>query len=145
MHDRVRTRYGPIVARYPDAASCLEGGAEPREIADARINWQAVGTREEAEVCLFRLFAKIGSLDGVILWFDRHHFEHLFLYVENGPLIGPYILVSGRYDTKEHGRLYGAASLHPLDNLLTKSITLTVHWNGAIVGTGITEQSIWSK
>lgn len=145
VHDPVKTKYGQIAEKYPSVASCLEDSTVPPDILDARIDWEAVETREEAEVCLLRLFARIGSLDGIILWLDRNGFGRLFLYVETGPLIGPYISVSGRYDTKTHGRLYGSASFHPLNNLLVKSITLSVRWNGRVTGARIAEQSIWSK
>lgn len=142
VHDRVRTKYGQIAERYPSAASCLENNAVPSEIMDARMNWEAIGTREEAEVCLFRLFSRMGSLDRILMWFDISGFDRLFLYVGGGVFDERYIYVSGRYDTKEHGLLYGAGFLN---SALQKSVTVSVRWSDALAGVTITEQSIWSK
>lgn len=59
VHDRVGTRYDPIAGKYPGRASCLDNGTVPPDILDARIDWSAIETREEAEVSLFRLFARL--------------------------------------------------------------------------------------
>lgn len=50
--------YRLALARFPDPAACLQPGADPAT-ADglALMDWDRITTKEEAEVCIFRLLA----------------------------------------------------------------------------------------
>lgn len=67
-----RRLYNPVRRQYPDAASCIVGGATyAGDYSDASLRWSEFPTQTEAEVCLFRLFAKLGTLERIEAWLTR--------------------------------------------------------------------------
>jgi hypothetical protein len=132
VHDRVRATYGPIIERYPDAASCLEGGLPPSaDIAGRTLRWHDLQSEAEVDVCLFRVFARIGNLGKIQSWLTKEGFErpslsddsHLYF---RDPSLGRVTQLEIHWSTKTKGVLYGNEEIrHDLDRLTRGIIVFT--------------------
>jgi len=134
VHDRVRTRYVPIVAQYPDAASCLEGGLPPgADIRTRHLRWHELQSEEEVNVCLFRVLSRISGIDDIRGWLLGEGFEHPSSYNRSGTpnsfnqaegvsIIKFYV----RWKTERKGAPYGNDEVRQKLEHLTRSMDIFV-------------------
>lgn len=66
VSDRIRADYLSAIQKFPTAASCVVGRvAKDFDFFGAKIRWNEVLSKTEAEVCLFKVLEKINSTAGV--------------------------------------------------------------------------------
>ena len=67
--------------KWPDVRSCLVRSERNKDIPDLRkINWRKMRMDTDIEVCMFRIFASLGTPEKAKLWFEAQGFN---LYVAN--------------------------------------------------------------
>jgi len=63
--------------KYPDARSCLTSEEAKSENPNLlQIDWARVGTGAGEEVCAFRIFSSLGSVDLIETWLSYHEFRY---------------------------------------------------------------------
>lgn len=103
--------WGDTPYRFPDAASCLVG--HPTELAAqqaARLDRFNLLTEEELAVCLFRIAARLGSVDFFTSWMNDEGWETKENYVFDSwhQRFGEPITQAGfSWDARANGALYG--------------------------------------
>ncbi len=133
VHDRVRATYGPIVERYPDAASCLEGGLPPgADIRSRTLRWHHLQSEQEVDVCLFRVFARIGDLGEIRDWLVKEGFERPLFRDRSGTpnsfnqTGGSITQLEIYWSTKRKGARYGNEEVRHNLERLTRSMSVDV-------------------
>lgn len=92
------------VERWPDVRACLVESERTKKMPDIRqIDWDQFYIHEEADVCLFRIFTSIGSMEGTIQWLKHHGFKI------DGPRGTRGIIISGKR-IKSH-RVHGTIAI----------------------------------
>jgi hypothetical protein len=78
-HPNLREKYGDILFQYPNAAACITGDpGNDGDLIDADLRWHELMSAEEVEVCLFRVFSRLGSLERIEEWLTRQGWERPF-------------------------------------------------------------------
>jgi hypothetical protein len=68
----VRDRIGDAPTRFPDAASCLTAPLAPGDDPiDFDLRWDEFARFGDVEVCLFRVFARLGTAERIATWLQR--------------------------------------------------------------------------
>lgn len=64
-----RVAHKSAIWKFPDVSSCLTWSEQFTKTPDLRnMSWWSLSTAEDADVCLFRIFSSIESVDDVIAW-----------------------------------------------------------------------------
>lgn len=69
-----RRMYLRAYERFPSLNDCLESAAAIPDVS-RRLNWRALGSETEIEVCLYHLALDAGSPEALAEWFGREGFE----------------------------------------------------------------------
>jgi hypothetical protein len=68
--------YRDAVTRFPDVRACLVDSERGKQIPDlTRFDWNKIKSRDDAEVCLFRVFSSIGNVERSRQWFESQGFK----------------------------------------------------------------------
>ena len=77
--DDEHPRYGDykfVIPRFDSPVDCLRRGARNSNGYDIlQFDWNKIGTRRIAEVCLFRIFRSLENTDDVLFWLHHHQFK----------------------------------------------------------------------
>ena len=64
-----KNAYKLAIKRWPDVRSCLIDSERTKKKPDIRkLDWTQLRNKEDGEVCIFRIFSSIGSLEGARNW-----------------------------------------------------------------------------
>lgn len=78
LSDKIEIRsYQQAIWRFPTAESCLLADAEGDKDSEnfSNVDWYAINTDKEAEVCMFRIHSRLGDPQASIKWFEQQGFK----------------------------------------------------------------------
>jgi hypothetical protein len=151
----VYERYGNTPFRYPNAAACITGDpGNDGDLIDADLRWHELMTAEEVEVCLFRVFSRLGSLERIEEWLVRQgwgkpirtnslNFPHLDGLPEGTEILA----LSVHWDVGAKGAPFGSGRVkRQIERLSTiKSIHLETVETTGLRSIRLGGSGIWSK
>lgn len=74
-HPRWR-KYKKSLRRYPDVRDCLVASEQAVETPNLlMIDWDRVGTSENASVCVFRIASSLNTIERIEAWLSYHKFK----------------------------------------------------------------------
>ena len=74
---RIKGRYSRAVWRWPDVRSCLVRSERQQETPDLRnFNWRNMRADAHIEVCMYRIFASLGSPKKSKLWLESQGLQN---------------------------------------------------------------------
>jgi len=83
-------KYRKSLRHFPAVRDCLTKGEQTADTPNLlRIDWQRVGTSENASVCVFRIARSLGSVERVVQWLEFHEFQHSDLSGDRGDNFKP--------------------------------------------------------
>ena len=95
ISDHIRRQFGDVPFQYPDVASCLDDPSAPDDLMQADLKWDELPDFAALNVCFFRLFSALGSLERSSVWLSRQgwtvdpareepHLAHLYVVPRSG-------------------------------------------------------------
>jgi len=82
-HPRWR-RYRKAIRRHADVRDCLLRSEENKEVPNLTlIDWQAMGSGEVIEVCLFRIFSSLETPAAAMQWLEIQGMQNVVLNVRS--------------------------------------------------------------
>jgi hypothetical protein len=115
LPDWARKAYAVSIPAFPDLQSCIAPLGGPNlPVSEAMLRWDAFITRYDAEICFFRLFHALGSVDRVKAWLAKEKFSPVTTAAENDPSwkgrdpsTGASEILFTNWSRREKGALWG--------------------------------------
>lgn len=112
--DKMRNLLEGPVRKYPSLASCVSNPEViPQDLGQAKLKWSEFRSQYEAEVCLFRLFDRLGNIDMISAWLAKLGFTE-FRLREGGDAFWRFLLgnktgieFEASWSIRERGPIYG--------------------------------------
>jgi hypothetical protein len=149
-------RYSSALRKFKDVRDCLISSEAKKVMPDLRlINWGEMRSKANIEVCMYRIFASLGSPEKAKLWFEAQGLKNARIrnriaskkvngkiISANGGHVGDLqITVSASNHPKKSGRRYVSlrkTSVISLSRYLIYAESFGVTWSngGTTLGTG---------
>lgn len=149
-----RSAYQSSVASFPDLQSCVAPSEDPNlRVERATLRWDTFGTRYDAEICFFRLFHALGSVDRVKAWLAKEKFNPVSTAAENDPswkgrdrATGASEILMTTWSRKEKGALWGTPWYRITAPLRTRGGGLTIYFDDrrGLIGVYVYGNSQWN-
>lgn len=142
--------YKRAIKRFPDTRSCLKKETQTSEAPNLfLIDWKKVGTGRAFEVCAFRIFRSIDSLEGIESWLRFHDFQvgKLTRFIGNSSKprfsTDPVELVTAWWTTEQYRRKNPSlfVKLIGFEFVLNYSVVVQFDQSGQVVVVGASSNS----
>ena len=120
-NSKLEKRYAPATRKFKDVRDCLIPSEAKKSIPDLRlINWHKMKSKAYIEVCMYRIFASLGTPEKAKLWFEAQSLKTAkisnriaskkingkIVIVNGGHVDDEQITVSAVNYPKKSGRIY---------------------------------------
>jgi hypothetical protein len=120
--------YRAAVTRFPEVRACLLDSEKEKQTPNlTRFDWNKMNSTFDAEVCLFRVFSSIGSIEESRQWFESQGFKPHPLYQASGDP-GLLIMEAGWFTDKCGERFVSRHFWEWLSQLLDNNPISTSVW-----------------
>lgn len=155
IKESVRNRIGDAPYRYPNLVSCQANEFLPEEDPfDVELRWAEFTSDAEVEVCLFRLFSELGTIDRIKTWiqnqgwhsissFDYSRHATLYGLADNTTMTG----INAYWDTERKGPFYGPEMIQQemAPGTRSASLSIMVADDAGVFWVEVGHRSIWAK
>lgn len=155
-NSKMDKKYTSTVRKFDDVRDCLVSAEAKKTIPDLRfINWGKMRSEANIEVCMYRIFASLGSPEKAKLWFEAQGLKNVrinkriaskkvngkIIIANGGHVDDEQITVSASNHPKKSGRRYVSlkkASVISLSRYLIYAESFGVTWSngGTSLGAG---------
>ena len=137
ISDHIRRQFGDVPFQYPDVASCLDDPSAPDNLMQADLKWDELPDFAALNVCFFRLFSALGSLERSSVWLSRQgwtvdpareepHLAHLYAVPRSG-----FRSCTARWSVRGDGAPYGPSTQREWLARAVAQITLISSWSAS--------------
>lgn len=137
ISEHIRRQFGDTPFVYPSAASCLENYDNGTDLLEVDLKWGDLPDATALNVCFFRLFAALGSLEASSEWLSRRGWEvesprdypnlaHQYGVPEDG-----FRSFSARWNVRERGAPYGPEAQREWLERAVVQISIQSFWSPA--------------
>ncbi len=101
-----KENYGVAINKFYSVQDCLSENTKEMTNPDlTNIDWNKIDTKEEAEVCLFRIASSYKSPEAMLEWFKLNHFSKVNFYNKD---YSKHIAVTALWPVKERGVIFSS-------------------------------------